>query len=159
MYYKISKKVLLIILLFVLMGLPFSCGKENPVDDLIPYVSINRRINPLSPQFVPGENGNGDLTIPGNWAYLNEGYRGIIIFNSGFEDFRYKVFERTAPYNFPNDDDCKVEVDETGLFAIDPCSNTRYNLFDNGYPDQGPGSLPLKQYQTSFDGTYIYIHN
>ncbi len=158
MYYKISKKVLLIILLFVLMGLPFSCGKENPVDDLIPYVRVARTIYPGSAQYQDGENGNGNLDVFWNWAYIDDvGYRGIIVLNAGYDG--YKAFERTAPYDFPNDSECKVEMVKGELYAMDPCSNTRYNLFDNGYPDQGPGTLPLKQYHTSFDGTRLYIYN
>lgn len=159
MYYKKLKNILFILSAIIIVSLPLSCAKENPVNKLIPYVRVDLQINPLSPQFVPGPNGNGDLSIPGNWAYVSGGYRGIIIYNTGFDDFRYKAYERTSPYNYPNSSNCRVNVDETGLFAIDQCSDTRYNLFDNAYPDQGPGVLPLKQYRTRFDGIYLHVFN
>lgn len=138
-----------------------SCGKENPVDKLLPDVNVDLTIRPASIQYTfSDENGNGNLINAGGWLYVDGGYRGIIIFNTGLPDFTYRAFERTAPYGFPNDSDCRVEMDESGWFAIDPCSKTKYSLFDDGLPDdQGPGSLPLKQYNTSFDGTNLHVYD
>ena len=42
-------------------------------------------------------------------------------------------------------------------FLTDSCCNSNF-LIDDGTPFSGPAALlPLKQYYTSFDGTYIYI--
>lgn len=156
MYFIQRKKNKLYLLLIVLSALCFSCAKENPVDKLIPYVRVDLRINPASPQFVPGPNGNGDLSIAGNWAYIDGGYRGILVYNVGFGE--YKAYERTVPYKFPNDSDCRVEVDDTNFFADDPCSSSKYSLLDGTVYD-GPAKLPLKQYSTQFDGIYLHIFN
>lgn len=145
-----------LIIIIISASLFYSCGKENPVDKLIPFVPVDLMIDPHSPQFVPGPNGNGDLSIFGNWRYFNSGFRGIIIYNAGYEN--YKAYERTAPYGFPNDVNCKVVVDDTHLFAIDPCSNSKYKLLD-GSPVEGPAILSLKQYKTHFDGIYLHVFN
>ncbi len=156
MYFRKHTYFLFILFAFVITGLPFSCGKENPVDKLIPYVRVDFQINPASPQYTAGENGNGDLSFAGNWAYVNGGYRGIIIYNIGFGE--YMAYERTVPYNYPNDSECRVAVDNTDFFAVDPCSSSKYSLLD-GTPYEGPAVLFLKQYRTSFDGIYLHVFN
>lgn len=126
-----------------------SCVKENPVNALIPYVRVNFSINPNSIEY-------NNLNIVGNHAYVTGGYRGIIIYHATLNN--YIAFERTSPYNYPNDDNCRVSVDESGLIAVDPCSNTKYILLD-GSVYEGEGSLPLKQYRTTFDGTNLSVYN
>lgn len=150
MYYKKAKNILFILFTFTILSLLSSCAKENPVDKLIPYVRVDLQINPLSPQFVP------DLSTAGNWAYLNGGHRGIIIYNAGFGE--YRAYERTAPYNYPNASSCKVSVDDSGFLAEDPCSGSKYSMLD-GTPYEGPALLSLKQYRTQFDGVYLRIFN
>jgi len=156
MYYRKLRNLLFILSAIVIIALPLSCAKENPVDKLIPYVRVDLQINPLSPQFVLGPNGNGDLSIPGNWAYVNGGYRGIIIYNAGFGE--YRAHERTAPNQYPNASNCRVSVDDTDFFAVDPCSGSKYSLLDGSNYEE-PTLLSLKQYRTSFDGTYLYVFN
>ena len=156
MYFNKLRYFLFFSLAFIIISLPLSCAKENPVDKLIPYVRVDLQINPASPQFVPGPNGNGDLSIPGNWAYVSGGYRGIIIYNVGFGD--YRAYERTVPYNYPNDSECRVAVDNTDFFANDPCSTSKYSLLD-GTAYEGPAVLSLKQYRTQFDGVYLHVFN
>jgi len=156
MYYKKLKNSLIILFALIMLSLLSSCAKENPVDKLIPYVRVDLQINPLSPQFVPGPNGNGDLSIAGNWAYINGGHRGIIIYNAGFGE--YRAHERTTPYNYPNASNCFVSVDDSGFLAVDPCSGSKYSMLD-GTPYEGPALLSLKQYRTQFDGIYLRIFN
>jgi hypothetical protein len=159
MYLKHLKQFLFFILFLSSLILNNSCVKENPVDKLIPYVKFNLSIDTQSLKYRNGENGNGDLFVYGNWAYETGGYRGIIIYNTGFGD--YKVYERTSPYNFPNDSECRVSVDESNFYAVDPCSGTKYKLLD-GYPHaDGPGYLPLKQYRAELSSNLrtLYISN
>ncbi len=138
-----------ILLITIFLTFNLKCGKENPVDELIPYVMVNFTINPYSIEF-------NNLNIIGNYAYVTGGYRGIIIYHATPNE--YKAFERTSPVNFPNDFDCRVSVDESGLIAVDKCSNSKYILLD-GTPFEGPAVLPLKQYHAQFDGTYLHVYN
>jgi len=144
-----SRNLILFFLTILFLTCNLGCGKENPVDKLIPYVRVDFSINPNDINY-------NNLNIPGNWTYVSGGYRGIILFNAGFGD--YKAYERTSPVNFPNDFDCRVKVDESGVIAVDHCSGSKFNLLD-GYPFEGPATLPLKQYRTYFDGQYLHVSN
>ncbi len=139
----------LILLFSGLLLINVNCGKDNPVDELIPYVLVNFSMNPNSIEY-------NNLNIVGNWAYVTGGYRGIIIYHANTNE--YKAFERTSPVNFPNDFSCRVSVDDSGLIAVDPCSGSKFILLD-GSPFEGPATLPLKQYQTYFDGLYLRVFN
>ncbi|MCP4553169.1 MAG: hypothetical protein GY834_14275 [Bacteroidetes bacterium] len=138
---------MLLVITLVIPGI--YCGKTNPVDKIIPYVLVNFTINPNSIKY-------NNLNIVGNWTYVSGGYSGIIIFHSDINE--YKAFERTSPYDFPNDFNCRVNVDESGLIAVDNCSGSKYILLD-GTPFEGPATLPLKQYNTYFDGVYLHVYN
>ena len=53
----------------------------------------------------------------------------------------------------------KVEIDNLlAPSSIDSCCGSTFFLND-GTPTGGPVSLPLKQYYTSSDGSYLYISN
>jgi nitrite reductase/ring-hydroxylating ferredoxin subunit len=91
----------------------------------------------------------------GSWAYIEGGSKGIIVFNSDNENFL--AYERHCPYDSQNS--CsRVSVDETNLFAVDSCCSSKYQLL-NGSAIDGPASLPLIGYNTSFDGNIIHIWN
>lgn len=114
----------------------------------IPNVSVNIYINIQDPQYQA-------LAGLGSWAYVDGGSKGIIVFNVDNE--RYVAYERHCPYE-PNNTCSKISVDETNLFAIDTCCSSKYQLLD-GSVINGPASLPLKSYATSFDGNIINIRN
>lgn len=135
-------KVLLIALtVFVL------CGCKNQYED-IPLVNVNIYINIQSPDYQ-------NLSGLGSWSYIDGGSKGIIVFNVDNEN--YLAYERHCPYD-PENSCAKVSVDETNLYAVDTCCSSRYQLLD-GIPIDGPGTIPLKAYNTSFDGNIIRIWN
>ncbi len=142
------KRINTIFLLVALFSI-FACTKDNPVDEIIPYANVNFTINPASIQY-------DNLNIVGNFAYVTGGYRGIILYHASLNE--YKAFERTSPYDFPNDFECRVKVDESGLIAVDECSGSKYILLD-GSPFEGPATLPLKQYNAVFDGVNLHVFN
>ena len=123
----------------------FSC--KNQYKD-IPLVNVNIYINIQDPQYQ-------NLSGLGSWAYIEGGSKGIIIFNVDNEN--YLAYERHCPYD-PENICSTVSVDETNLYAVDTCCKSRYQLLD-GVAIDGPGSLPLKAYNTSFDGNIIRIWN
>jgi len=139
---------ILILILLTFIGFS-SCDKQNPVDQIIPYADVNFSINPHDIKF-------DNLNINGNYAYVFGGYRGIIIYNVGFNE--YKAFERTSPYDYPNAFECRVSVDESSFYAVDKCSGSKYSLLD-GMPYEGPATLPLKQYNAVFDGSMLHVFN
>ena len=114
----------------------------------IPLVRVNLFINTQNPQYQ-------NLSGLGSWAYVNGGSKGIIVFNLDNEN--YVAYERHCPFD-PENRCSQVAVDETNLYAIDTCCKSRYQLIDGSSID-GSGSLPLKAYNTSFDGNIIRIWN
>ena len=136
-----------IIAIIVLMAI-FSCKKENtdPNNSFIPNVPVNFFIQPNTIDYLPA----------GTWKeYPGEGYRGVLIYRIDLQNFI--AYEMTCPYD-PDKECARVEVDPTTYTLIDSCCMTRYNLID-GMPVQGPGTRPLLQYLTEFDGNYLQIYN
>lgn len=123
------------------------CGCKNQYED-IPLVNVNIYINIQSPDYQ-------NLSGLGSWSYIDGGSKGIIVFNVDNEN--YLAYERHCPFD-PENSCAKVSVDETNLYAVDTCCSSRYQLLD-GIPIDGPGTIPLKAYNTSFDGNIIRIWN
>lgn len=149
MKYTKTYKLGLFFLAFAFLLFNINCGKDKQADSLIPYVLVNFSFN------VTGVNYN-NVNIPGNWTYVTGGYRGIIIYHIIGDD--YMAYERTSPVNFPNDFSCRVNVDESGIIAVDNCSGSKFILLD-GSPYEGPATLPLKQYHTRLEGQYLHVFN
>lgn len=135
------KVLLMTLTVFVL------CGCKNQYED-IPLVNVNIYINIQSPDYQ-------NLSGLGSWSYIDGGSKGIIVFNVDNEN--YLAYERHCPFD-PENSCAKVSVDETNLYAVDTCCSSRYQLLD-GIPIDGPGTIPLKAYNTSFDGNIIRIWN
>ena len=135
------KVLLMTLTVFVL------CGCKNQYED-IPLVNVNIYINIQSPDYQ-------NLSGLGSWSYIEGGSKGIIVFNVDNEN--YLAYERHCPFD-PENSCAKVSVDETNLYAVDTCCSSRYQLLD-GIPIDGPGTIPLKAYNTSFDGNIIRIWN
>lgn len=132
---------------FLLVGLValLSCKRSN---SFIPQVPVNVTINTLDPSF---QNLNGI----GSWAYVNGGSKGIIVFHAEFNEF--KAFDRHCTYT-PESSCSKVDIDDTQLYAVDSCCNSKFQLID-GLPVEGPARIGLQQYNTSYDGNIIQIWN
>ena len=121
-----------------------SCTEK---DDIIPNVYVNFRIQA------------SEIGGVGNAIYTssNYGVKGIIIYHKYSNE--YVAYERCCSYK-PNDDCAVVELDNeiSPTFLIDSCCSSKF-LLEDGTPFDGPALLPLKQYATYFDGTYIQISN
>ena len=121
-----------------------SCNKD---DNTIPNVPVSFRIQA------------SELGGVGSAIYTQEiyGIRGIIIYHKNNNE--YVAYERACSYRPTND--CEVvqlNNDINPSYLTDNCCNSNF-LLDDGTPFSGPALLPLKQYNTSFDGTYINVSN
>jgi Rieske Fe-S protein len=125
-----------------------ACGsKENTVKggyvDVVMYTS--------DPSFFPLNSING-------WTYYNSGssgLKGLIIFRLTQDDF--VAFDRTCTYD-PDASCALVEVESSGITAVDSCCGSRYQITD-GSVIEGPATQPLIRYRTSFDGTILHVYN
>ena len=135
--------VLMLLLVFI-----YSCDKDvnNQGQGIIPNVYVNFTIYPNTIDYIP----------PGGYEYYNDfGYRGIIIYR--LDQHTFYAYERTCPFD-PDKDCARVEVETSGVIAVDSCCMSQYILLD-GSPFSGPSALPLKQYRVQYDGSMLTIIN
>ncbi len=132
--------------IFLIPFVFFGCSKNN--DSNIPLVAVNVIIHINDPAY-------NMLTVPGGWTYINGGSRGIIIYRASNDAF--KAYDRHCTYDSSNS--CAlVSVEANNITGFDDCCGSKFILTD-GSVTQGPANLPLKQYQTSFDGNELRIFN
>jgi nitrite reductase/ring-hydroxylating ferredoxin subunit len=128
----------------LLITCSFSCDKETEGTS-IPYVYVNFTIYPNTLDFIPD----------GGWVTVTGGYKGIIIYRPLHEEFL--AFERACPYD-PLEDSARLEVETSGIIAVDPNCGSRFLLTD-GSPVEGPATISLKQYRTRYDGYSLSVSN
>lgn len=138
------KKQHYIFILVVLIA--FSCSKDDNVN--IPLVNVNFTINVNNPAY-------SDVQVPGGWMYINGGSRGIILYRYSNDEFR--AFDRHCTFDVTST--CGlVSVDNSNIQGFDDCCGSKF-LISDGSVTQGPANLPLKAYNTSFDGSILRITN
>ena len=123
------------------------CSKDDNNSN-IPLVNVNYTININNPAY-------NSVQVSGGWMYLNGGSRGIILYRANNDEF--KAMDRHCTYN-PTSSCALVSVDNTNITAYDDCCGSKF-LITDGSVTQGPANLPLKQYNTSFDGSVLRIYN
>lgn len=135
-------------LALLVLTLPFlsNCSKNNP-DTVIPNVYVDVQLNINEPSSFT-------LQPIGGWIYYTGGSLGLLVYRANLDEF--KCYDRHSTYDVNNW--CTVAVDSTGFTLVDTCSGSEFTIFD-GTVTKGPATIPLKQYQTTFDGTYITITN
>jgi nitrite reductase/ring-hydroxylating ferredoxin subunit len=127
----------------------YGCKKEDTTTQPdIPQVAVNIVINPNSTMYL-------NLNAVGGWEYLTGGYKGILVYRLSTDQFM--AFERTCPYD-PAVLDARINVDTSGITCYCPVCKSKFIIID-GTPYEGPSKWPLKQYQTNYDGQYLYIFN
>lgn len=124
----------------------YNCKKDE--NSNIPLVNVNYYIQTNNPAYNP-------VTVPGGWMYINGGSRGIILYRASNDEF--KAYDRHCTYESTSS--CAlVSVENNNITAYDDCCGSKFLLTD-GSVTKSPASLPLKQYQTSFDGSVLHIYN
>lgn len=125
-----------LILLYCIGILCVQCKKN---EQQVPVPGVDFTINISNPSYI-------NLQSPSGWVYVSGGSLGIIIYRNSQTEF--SAYDRHSPYQVS--ERCQVAVDSTDLFAIDPCSDSKFLLTD-GSPTEGPATVPLTSYQTMFN--------
>lgn len=133
--------IFIICLAFIVFN---SCGKKDN-SEAIPYVYVNFAIYPNTIDYI----------ADGQWAYVTGGYKGIIIYR--YQSDEFLAFERACPYD-PLLQGARVQVESSGLIAVDSLCGSRFLLLD-GSPVKGPAGTSLKQYHTRYDGLVLEVFN
>ena len=137
------------IIQFLILVISFisGCSKEENKNE-IPVVAVNFVVNPNSTEYL-------ELNAVNGWVAVTGGYRGIILFRKSLTEFM--AYERACPYDWEMTD-ARIDVESSGITTICPHCKSKFILLD-GSPYSGPSPYPLKQYQTSYDGTLLYVYN
>jgi|GEM_PF-973597 len=147
-FYKMHKRFFLLPLLFI--SVIIGCKKDSPTNTSgVPNVGVNFSVDVDNPLYTP-------LQHVGGWVYVIGGYDGIILFCNGQDT--YLAFDRGCPYDCETNSKAIVQVQTNNITAKCPVCGTSYSLY-SGTATGGPGSVALKQYQTSFDGTNLTVTN
>ncbi len=142
-----SRPNIKLFLLTIILSVIFINCKDK--EDRVPYAPVDIYINLNSPEF-------NDLNVAGNSVMITGGVRGIIIYRSS--EYEFIALERNCTYQ-PSNECASVEpLDMSSPIAIDSCCGSKF-LLQDGSVIKGPASLPLVQYQTSYNGSTLYIHN
>jgi nitrite reductase/ring-hydroxylating ferredoxin subunit len=132
--------------IFLISCIFSACSKDN--NSNIPLVNVEITININNPSY-------NVIAVPGGWTYINGGSRGIIIYRVSNDQFN--AYDRHCTFDSSNS--CAlVSIDATNITGLDDCCGSKFLLTD-GSVTNGPANLPLKQYQTSFDGQVLRIFN
>lgn len=139
------KSLLSLTALLVLMGLG-SCKKDT--NNGVPITPVDIYLYTNNPSFV-------NLNGVGGWVYVTGGIRGILIYRKSPSEFM--AYDRNC--TFQSSDACAtVVVDATNILATDTCCHSKFSMYD-GSVTQAPAGLPLKAYNTTFDGNVLHIYN
>lgn len=140
------KKTLFIIFLFFIFSATITCRKDDYKP--IPDTYVNFTINTSSTIYL-------NLNNVGGYEYLTGGYKGIVVYRLSNDEFM--AYERACPHDWENDS-AFVNVNSSGMILTCNACGSEYIITD-GSNLSGPSEYPLKQYKTTFDGTYLQIYN
>jgi len=131
---------------FVIIVSTTCCKKNN--DNGVPITPVDIYLYANNPSFV-------NLYGVGGWVYITGGVRGILVYRKSSTEFM--AYDRNCTYQ--SSAPCAtVVVDATNILAVDTCCHSKFSMYD-GSVTQGPAGLPLKAYQTTFDGNVLHIYN
>lgn len=138
-------KYTIVLLCCVITLFSGSCKKDT--ESTVPDTPVDIYIYTSSPTFV-------NLNAVGGWVYVNGGVRGILVYRKTSSDFM--AYDRNCTYQSSNP--CAtIHVDASNIIAKDTCCNSEFSMYD-GSVLQTPASLPLKAYNTTFDGNVLHIY-
>ena len=147
---NIMKKILGALLLMTLLLSFFSCKDKNVVSP-VPNIPFDITLNLSLPLY-------SNLQYPlGGIVFVNGGSKGIAILRISSEQFA--VFDRHCPYKV--EEGCVVTIDPDNIAVLidSDCCASRFNMVNNGLPDNGPATTGLRSYSYTYNGSVLRIYN
>ncbi len=139
------KKILFSILTVFLLS---ACTTNTVNNDILPVVQVNTTIDLSLPQF-------NNLQVPGGWAEVNGGLKGIIIYNINGDQF--KAFERAAPHLQISD--CSQMIVENNIRLKCPCDDSEFNLLNGAPLTEGIKHSAREYFVNNLNGVVLRITN
>lgn len=147
------------ILLIALSLLIFvTCTKKK--EEIIPNTYVNFTIRLDDPKFTDLHAIGNSIIITSEYAGRSSAgydYNGIIVYR--FSEDEFYAFDRTCPFNIDKSISVTTENASDPIAKCLECSS-EYVLPSLAFPtEKGPSRVPLKQYNTNFDGVTISVYN
>lgn len=133
-------------LLTILLLSP-ACDKQT-THDTIPNVAVDIYIDVNSTLYV-------QLSTVGGWLNLYGGYKGVMVYRVSAEEF--VAYDRACPYD-PYEPTSQLEMDLGNLTVVDTVCKSKFVILD-GSVLEGPATVPMRRYNTAFDGNILRIYN
>jgi len=142
---KINNIIFPLVLSLILIA--GSCDKQT-AHETIPNVAVDIYIDVNSTLYV-------QLNTIGGWLYLTGGYKGVLVYRVSEDEF--VAYDRTCPYD-PYVAESQLEMDMGNLTVIDTVCKSKFVILD-GSIIEGPATVPMKRYRTTYDGSILHIYN
>ncbi len=142
----LMKTLVKILFPVIVLVYAFSCKKQQ--DNSVPLTNVDIYLYTSNPSFI-------NLNAVGGYTYITGGVRGIILYRKSTSELM--AYDRNCTYQ-PSQPCATVVVDNSHILATDTCCHSKFSLYD-GSVTNGPASVPLKAYNTTFDGTTLHIYN
>ncbi|MCF0207440.1 MAG: hypothetical protein HUK15_08430 [Bacteroidales bacterium] len=136
------------LVIFLLTSISFCLIPSCDNQEYVPYVYVNIQLYPDMPA-------HSALKTPGNYIYVEGGYKGIVV--TCVYPNEFVAFDRACP-SHPRAKDAVLSVDSTGLFLECSQCGAKFNLND-GALVSGNSKYTPQQYLTSYEGAVLYIYN
>ena len=130
----------------ILLLAVFTCKKDSSDSD-VPNTLVDVTLYLTQPGF-------SNLGTVGNWMYVSGGVKGIVVYQRAQDDF--VAIERNCTYQSSNSS-AIVSVDSTNVFLKDASCGSKFYLNDASVAN-GPATVPLKKYNTSYNPTTRMLH-
>ncbi len=137
----------LVVMLITILVSAVSCEKVESHQS-IPTVPVDLYLDINSTFYI-------ELSTVGGWLYLTGGYKGILVYRLSPDEF--VAYDRACPYD-PSITNSIIELDNSNLICQDTVCGSKFLIID-GSVHEGPATLPMKYYRTSFDGSVLRIYN
>ena len=146
-YYRMSKAFSTFII-FAAISLLVISSCEKEAKSPIPDVPVSFQGYLSQPDFAPLTSINNTVKV------ANYGYRrhGVLVYR--YTEDTFYAFDATCPRDL--NDGSVVISNDNPWEAVCPICKTVYSLMNYGSTSNG---LPLKRYQTSFNGTVVSVYN
>ena len=155
---KLPQHLLRLFSLFATAGILLAasaCGSKSDEQPLIPYAPVNLSINITNQQYAELRRDNGAVVLPVKGPAGDGGVKGVIVVRQSQGVFL--AFERNCPYQ-PYDAYALVSLDHSSrLFMQDSLCKSQFDM--KGQITGGPTPRPLKQYNTSLQGSLLSVTN
>jgi len=142
---KINNIIFPLVLTLILIA--GSCDKQT-AHETIPNVAVDIYIDVNSTLYV-------QLNTIGGWLYLTGGYKGVLVYRISEDEF--VAYDRTCPYD-PYVIESRLEMDMGNLIVVDTVCKSKFVILD-GSIIEGPATVPMKRYRTTYDGSILHIYN